>query len=88
VLNKTKLEGCMAMGYMYDEASFTFCTRYLQLYKHTRKKVWHPKEEVIDASEVFQGKGKRKILISMQTIHPHICSPKIDSNPKVNLVSF
>jgi len=38
--------------------------RYLQLYKHTKRKLWHPEEEVIDASEVLQGKRKRKILSS------------------------
>ncbi len=53
----------MAMGYMYDEA-FRFCMGYLQLYKHTRRKVCHLEEEIIDASEVLQGKGKRKILRS------------------------
>jgi hypothetical protein len=34
VCNKVKLEGCMAMGYMFDEA-FGFCIEYFLLYNHT-----------------------------------------------------
>jgi hypothetical protein len=34
VRNKVKLKGCIAMGYMYDEA-FGFCTKYFLLFEHT-----------------------------------------------------
>ncbi len=35
VRNKAKLEACMALGYMYDEA-LGFCMKYFALYPHTR----------------------------------------------------
>jgi hypothetical protein len=36
VCNKVKPEGCMAMGYMYDEA-LGFCTKYFSLQTHIEK---------------------------------------------------
>jgi hypothetical protein len=39
VHNRAKPEGYMAMGYMCDEA-LGFCTEYLSLYEHTRKRMW------------------------------------------------
>jgi hypothetical protein len=39
VRNRARHEGCMGMGYMYDEA-LGFFTEYLSLYEHTRRKMW------------------------------------------------
>jgi hypothetical protein len=41
VCNKVKLEGCMTMGYVYDEA-FGFFTEYFLLFKHTQRRMWGP----------------------------------------------
>jgi len=36
VRNRAKPEGCMAMGYMYDEA-LGFCTKYFSYYMNTQE---------------------------------------------------
>lgn len=36
----------------------------------------------------FKENERGKYWVVMKIIHPHICSPKLKSNPKVNLVSF
>jgi hypothetical protein len=51
----------MAMGYMYDEA-LGFCTKYFSLYKHTQRRIWDPKEELVDVGEVLQGRPRTKTL--------------------------
>jgi hypothetical protein len=67
VRNKAKPEGCMAMGYMYDEA-LGFCTEYFSLYKHTQRRMWDPEEELADVGEVLQGRPRTKTL-SNQELH-------------------
>jgi hypothetical protein len=44
VRNKAKPEGCMASGYMYDEA-LGFTTKYLALYPLTTCCIWDVNEE-------------------------------------------
>jgi hypothetical protein len=64
VSNRAKLEGYMAMGYMYDEA-LGFCTKYLPLYEHTRR-MWDSDEELTNVGEIFEGKPKPIILNDME----------------------
>jgi hypothetical protein len=47
VRKKTKLKGCMASGYMYDEA-LGFTTEYLALYLHSTHHIWDANEEEVD----------------------------------------
>jgi hypothetical protein len=61
VHNKAKSKGCMAMGYMYNEA-FGVCTEYFLLYKHTQRRMWDLEEELANVGEVFQGRPKTKTL--------------------------
>jgi hypothetical protein len=65
VRNKVKPEGCMAMGYMYDDA-LGFCTKYFSLYKHTERRMWDPKEELVDVGEVLQGMPRIKTLSNQE----------------------
>jgi hypothetical protein len=60
----------MASGYMIDE-SLGFCTEYLALYKHTKRKVWDLEQELKDTSEVVQGRPKRQVLTEQQHNHIH-----------------
>jgi hypothetical protein len=73
VCNRAKPEGCMAMGYMYDEA-FGFCTKYLSLYEHTRRKMWDAYEELANVGEVLEGKPKPRILKDMELhmVHEYV----------------
>jgi len=57
VCNKTKPEGCMVMGYMYDEA-LGFCTEYFSIYKHTQKRMWDLKEELANVDGILQGRAR------------------------------
>jgi hypothetical protein len=45
VHNKENPEGCIAFGYMYDEA-LGFCTKYFRWYLHNRHQMWAAKEEI------------------------------------------
>jgi hypothetical protein len=45
VHNKENPEGCIAFGYMYDEA-LGFCTKYFRWYLHNRHQMWVAKEEI------------------------------------------
>ncbi len=67
VCNKVKPEGCMVMGYMYDEA-LGFCTEYFSLYKRTQRRMWDLEEELADVGEVLQGMPRTKTL-SNQELH-------------------
>jgi len=73
VRNRAKPEGCMAMGYMYDEA-LGFCTKYLSLYEHTRRRMWDPYEELTNVGEVLEGKPKPRILKDMELhiVHEYV----------------
>jgi hypothetical protein len=73
VHNRAKLEGCMAMVYMYDEA-LGFCTEYLSFYEHTRRRMWDPTEELANVGEVLEGKPKPRILNDMKLhmVHEYV----------------
>jgi hypothetical protein len=49
VRNRTKLESCMALGYMCDEA-LGFTIEYFALYLHTTHQIRDANEEEVDAS--------------------------------------
>ncbi len=44
----------MGMSYMYDEA-LGFCTKYLSLYEHTRRRMWDLDAKLANVGEVFEG---------------------------------
>jgi hypothetical protein len=73
VRNRVKLEGYMAMGYMYDEA-LGFCTKYLSLYEHTKRRMWDTDEELANVGEVFERKPKPRILNDMELhmVHEYV----------------
>jgi len=73
VRNMAKLEGCMALGYMYDEA-LVFTIEYVALYPHTRCRIWDVNEEEVDVGEVLRGNEALKMLSSMEMemIHEHV----------------
>ncbi len=75
--NKAKPEGCMALGYMYDE-ELNFTTKYLTLYPHTTCCIWDVNEDV-DVGHVLIRSGKLKNLsyIEVQIIHKHVLSNSI-----------
>jgi hypothetical protein len=61
------------MGYMYDEA-LGFCTKYLSLFEHTRKRMWNLDEELANVGEVIEGKPKPRILNNMELhmVHEYV----------------
>jgi hypothetical protein len=73
VRNKVKPEGCMTLGYMYDEA-LGFCTKYFTVYPHAECHMWYPNEEECDARDMFHGVGNLKRLFAqeMEVIHEHV----------------
>ncbi len=78
VRNKANPEGCIAFGYIYDEA-LGFCTEYFRWYPHTRHRMWAVEEEEIDIGEVLVGKGKHKKLTieELKAIHEYIITNSI-----------
>ena len=56
-------EGAIANAYMYDEA-LGFCTEYLKLYPHTRRRIWDDDEELGDCGELLEGKAVHRELTS------------------------
>jgi hypothetical protein len=78
VRDQSKPESCMASGYMIDE-SLGFCTEYFSLYKHTKRRIWDPDQELKDTSEVVQGKPKREVLSAHQRnqIHEYVLSHSV-----------
>lgn len=73
VRNRSKPEGSMAMGYTWD-ASLGFITEYLDLYPHTRRRMWDPNEEEMVAGEVLQGAARTKTLTTEEqsAIHDYV----------------
>jgi hypothetical protein len=73
VRNRSKPEGSMAMGYTWD-ASLGFITEYLDLYPHTRRRMWDPNEEEMVAGEVLQGAATTKTLtgVEQSAIHDYV----------------
>jgi hypothetical protein len=73
VRNRSKPEGSMAMGYTWD-ASLGFITEYLDLYPHTRRRMWDPNEEEMVAGEVLQGAARTKTLTTVEqnAIHDYV----------------
>jgi hypothetical protein len=73
VRNRSKPEGSMAMGYTWD-ASLGFITEYLDLYPHTRRRMWDLNEEEMVAGEVLQGAARTKTLTreEQSAIHEYV----------------
>ena len=73
VRNRAKPEGSMAMGYSWD-ASLGFITEFLDLYPHTRRRMWDPNEEEMVAREVLQGAASTKTLtgVEQSAIHDYV----------------
>jgi hypothetical protein len=73
VRNRAKPEGSMAMGYTWD-ASLGFITEFLDLYPHTRRRMWDPNEEEMVAGEVLQGAATTKTLtgVEQSSIHDYV----------------
>ena len=73
VRNRSKPEGSMAMGYTWD-ASLGFITEYLDLYPHTRRRMWDANEEEMVAGEVLQGAATTKTLtgVEQSAIHDYV----------------
>jgi hypothetical protein len=71
--DKAKLEGCIALGYMYDEA-LGFCIKYFALYLHTTCRIWDVNEEEANAWEFLYGNGALKWLspMEMEMIHSYV----------------
>ena len=57
VRNMSRLEACMAKGYLKDEC-IGFVTEYLQQFEPTQRRVWDEDKEFGHAEEVLQGAGK------------------------------
>ena len=73
VRDKSKPEAGMASGYMIDE-SLGFVTEYFSLFKHTRRRVWDPEEEVRDAGELLVGKPRQRRFTGreLNQVHDYI----------------
>ena len=63
VRNRAHPEGAIANAYMFDEA-LGFCTEYLKLYPHTRRRIWDEEEELGDCGELLEGKASNRELTS------------------------
>ena len=61
VRNMTRLEACMAEGYLKDKC-IGFVTEYLQTFDVTDRCVWDADEEYGDAEDVLQGGGKAYVM--------------------------
>ena len=73
IRDMTKPEACIASGYMVDE-SLGFLTEYFSLYKHTKRRIWDPNQEIRNTSEQLLGKPVRKVLtgLQMSQIHEYV----------------
>jgi len=60
--NKAKPEGCMALGYICNEA-LGFVIEYLVLYLHTRHQIWDVNEEEANLGENLSGNGMVKMWV-------------------------
>ena len=66
VRNKAQPEGGMAEGYAIQEA-LGFCTKYMQEFQSTRRRVWDSKEDAGVVDEVFEENGKpRKMTLQFR----------------------
>ena len=88
VRDKSKPRAGMASGYMIDE-SLGFCIEYFCLYKHSKSKVWDPKEELKDSGESSGGQGH--LIPSGGCGQPvrrlqGILDPSTRSSPEVNYI--
>ena len=63
IRNRAHPEGAIANAYMFDEA-LGFCTEYLKLYPHTRRRIWDDEEELGDCGELLEGKASNRELTS------------------------
>ncbi len=81
VRNKAKPKGCMAFGYMYDEA-FRFFIEYFSWYPHTRCRMWDANEEEVDSGEILVGCNKIKRLTQeeIKLIHEYVITNSIVTN--------
>ena len=60
-------EGAIANAYMYDEA-LGFCTEYLKMYPHTRRRIWDDEEELGDCGELLEGKAVHRELSTLGSL--------------------
>jgi hypothetical protein len=70
VKNRSKPEGSIAVGYVYDDA-LRFCTEYLQEFQYTSRRIWDADEEDRDTKEVLQGTGKDVLLSDADLYNIH-----------------
>ena len=63
IRSRANPEGAIANAYMYDEA-LGFCTEYLKLYPHTRRRIWDDEEELSVCGELLEGKASPRELTS------------------------
>jgi hypothetical protein len=56
IRNKVRMERNMAKGYALEEA-LGFCTKYLQDFTTTRRRVWDDKENLTMVNEILEGGG-------------------------------
>ncbi|KAG0596866.1 hypothetical protein M758_UG290600 [Ceratodon purpureus] len=63
----------MATGYMVYE-SLGFCTEYFSLFKHTRRRVWDPEEELRDAGDLLLGAPRQRRLTNqeLEQVHDYV----------------
>ena len=73
VCNKTRPEGSMAMGYMYEEA-LDFVTEHFRMYPVSARIIWHMEEDEQDVGEVLKGQGREQHWADtdLKEVHEHI----------------
>lgn len=73
VKNRSLPEGCIAEGYIVDEA-LGLCTEYLQGFPHTRRRVWDDEEEPGVLGIQLQGRGTPRRMGDgkLRVAHMHI----------------
>lgn len=63
VQNKARPKGSMVKGYALEEA-LGFCTKYIQAFTTTRRRVWDDKEDPNMTNEMLEGSGRLQIMIA------------------------
>lgn len=78
VRDKGRPEASMAEGYATDEA-LGFCTKYLDMYPHSTRRIWDPKEELRDSGEMVEG-AHQSLTISqgeLEELHDYIITHSV-----------
>jgi hypothetical protein len=73
VCNRSRQEASMAEGYILDK-TIGFVTKYLQDFRHVRRKIWDVDEEEEVYGEVMEGAATKLILdpITQDVAHQYV----------------